>query len=487
MRWLAGACCLALTGCLLTVGPDYEAPEIETPPAYSQPVILHAGAAETARWWRGYGDPALDGLVDLALAENLDIAAAEARLREARALVGAADAAGGPTLDIGSSIESERVIDRERRSNQQQRGGTNSGFGSSNDEGSSLEGAAEAGLYFSWLPDLFGGQRRGIEAAEAELRERALLRDDLARTTVADVVRRYLEFRRDEVQLELIEASLDLQRQTFDLVDRRYQAGLASQLDVSRAEAQLAATQALRGPLRQNLAASRSALAVLTGRQPGTQAIAAGTAIPVFLGGPPLGLPRDLLRARPDVQAAEAVLARATAEIGVAEAELYPMLSIPGNLTWAISGLGSGEVIESLIATLAIGLDIPLFDAGGRRAQVAAAEARSQEALFLYRRILLDALGEVEVALANLSAAQARRDDLQAAADAGARAATQAEQLYAQGLTGFLDVLDAQRTLLDNRQDLAESEAAVSLAIADLYSAVGAPVRDNDGSPPAGS
>ena len=474
MRWLAVACSLVLAGCILTAGPDYQAPEIETPAAYSQPAAVPAGTAETAQWWRGYGDPGLDTLVAQALADNLDIAAAEARLREARALVGEADAVGGPTLDIGSSIEGERVFDRERRSDRA------SNTRNGNDTGSSLEGAAEAGLLFSWVPDLFGGQQRGIEAAEAELRARGLLRDDLARTTVADVVRRYLEMRRDERQLELIEDSLGLQRQTLDLVSRRYQAGLASQLDVSRAEAQVSATQALRGPLRQNLATARSALAVLTGRQPGTQEIAAAANIPRYQGGPPLGLPRDLLRARPDVQASEAVLARATAEIGVAEAELYPMLSIPGNLTWAISGLGSGEVIESLIATLALGLDIPLFDAGGRRAQVAAAEARSQEALLLYRAILLDALGEVEVALANLVAARDRRDDLQAAADASARAATQAEQLYTQGLTGFLDVLDAQRTFLDNRQDLAEAEAAVSLGIADLYSAVGAQVTNLD-------
>lgn len=474
MRWPAVACSLVLAGCILTAGPDYQAPEIETPAVYSQPAAMPAGTAETAQWWRGYGDPGLDTLVAQALADNLDIAAAEARLREARALVGEADAVGGPTLDIGSSIEGERVFNRERRSDRA------SNTSNSNDNGSSLEGAAEAGLLFSWVPDLFGGQQRGIEAAEAELRARGLLRDDLARTTVADVVRRYLEIRRDETQLDLIEASLGLQNQTLDLVSRRYQAGLTSQLDVSRAEAQVSATQALRGPLRQNLAAARSALAVLIGRQPGTQEIAAAAEIPRYRGGPPLGLPRDLLRARPDVQAAEAVLARATAEIGVAEAELYPMLSIPGNLTWAISGLGSGEVIESLIATLALGLDIPLFDSGGRRAQVAAAEARSQEALLLYRAILLDALGEVEVALANLVAARDRRDDLQAAADASARAATQAEQLYTQGLTGFLDVLDAQRTLLDNRQDLAEAEAAVSLGIADLYSAVGAPVTNPD-------
>ena len=481
MRRAAVACGLALAGCITTAGPDYEPPALEMPEAYTAPSGLPAGAAETALWWRGYGDSGLDDLVALALAGNLDIAAAEARLSEARALVGVADAIGGPTLDIGSSIEAENVVRRERRSDRSGSSGigTSSTSGSSDDE-TGLEGAAEAGLLFSWVPDLFGGQKRGIEAAEAELRARTFLRDDLARITAVEVVRRYLEIRRDEARLDLIDASLGLQRHTLDLVEQRYQAGLASRLDVSRAEAQVAATQALRGPLRQDLARARAALAVLSGRVPGAPMLAPGDGMPQYRGGPPLGLPRDLLRARPDVRAAEAFLAQATAEIGVAEAELYPMLSIPGDLTWAISGLGSGEVIESLIATLALGLDIPLFDAGGRRAEVAAAEARSQEALLLYRGTLLNALADVEVALANLVAAQERRDDLQAAADASDRAVAQAEQLYNQGLTGFLDVLDAQRTLLDNHQDLAEAEAAVSLGIADLYSAVGAPVTKAD-------
>ena len=477
MRHAAFACCLVLAGCLATVGPDYTPPDLETPTAYSRTSVLPTGAAETAMWWKGYGDPLLDELVGLALAENLDIAAAGARVREARALIDVAEAVGGPTLDAEGSIEGERVIDRERRTDRRSTSSSSSsGSSSSDDEGSSLEGSTAAGLVFSWIPDLFGGQKRGIEAAQADLRQLDLLRDDLARTTAADVVRRYLEIRRDETRLALIDDSLDLQRQTLDLVRRRYQAGLASQLDVSRAEAQVAATQALRGPLRQNLAAAQSALAVLIGRAPGMEQAAAGDGNPQYQGGPALGLPRDLLRARPDVQAAEAALAAATAEIGVAAAELYPMLTIPGALTWSVTGIGSGDVIEALIATLALSLDVPLFDAGGRRAEVAAAEARAQEALFLYRRTLLDALGEVETALADLVAVQDRRDDLRTAADASARAVVQAEQLYAQGLTGFLDVLDAQRTLLDNRQDLAEAEAAVSLTIADLYSAVGAPV-----------
>lgn len=457
-HWLPGVC-LVLSGCLASVGPDYRPPELPTPEAFSRPAALPAGTEDTALWWRGYGDVQLAILVEDALAENLDIAAAEARLAEARALLGVARAEGGPSLDAGAEGEGDAVLAGDRR------GG---------DE--SVTGAVEGSLLFSWTPDLFGGQRRQVEAAEAEVRRRELLRDDLRRTTAAEVVRRYLEVRRDATRLELIEASLELQRQTLGLVRQRFEAGLAAQLDVSRAEAQLAATQARRGPLQSDLTAARAALAVLTGQAAGRLELAAAEGIPRYLGGPQVGLPRDLLRARPDVQAAEAELARATAAIGVAEAELYPQLTIPGTLSASAGGFGTGQVVETLIATLSATLDIPLFDSGGRRAEVEAAEARAQEALLVYRRILLDALAEVETALAALIAAQQRRADLQAAVDASQTAFAQAEQLYVQGLVGFLDVLDAERVLLDNRQDLAQASGDVGLAVADLYSAVGAPV-----------
>ncbi len=463
-RWLTGLC-LVLSGCLTSVGPDYRPPELATPEAFSRSAALPAGTEKTALWWRGYGDVQLAILVEDALAENLDIAAAEARLAEARALLGVARAEGGPSLDAGAEGGGDAVLAGERRGDDE-----------------SVTGAAEGSLLFSWTPDLFGGQRRQVEAAEAEVRRRALLRDDLRRTTAAEVVRRYLEVRRDVTRLELIEASLELQRQTLGLVRQRFEVGLAAQLDVSRAEAQLAATQARRGPLQSDLAAAGAALAVLTGQAAGRLALAAAEGIPRYLGGPQIGLPRDLLRARPDVQAAEAELARATAEIGVAEAELYPQLTIPGTLSASASGFGTGQVVEALIATLSAALDIPLFDSGGRRAQVAAAEARAQEALLVYRRTLLDALAEAETALAALVAAEQRRADLQSAVDASQVAFAQAEQLYTQGLVGFLDVLDAERTLLDNRQDLAEASGDVGLAVADLYSAVGAPVGSPRGS-----
>ena len=479
---LALAGCFALPGCLATVGPDYQSPGLAAPDTYSTPAALAAasaapapttaaGTADTALWWHGYGDPLLDALVGRALAGNLDVAAAGARLAEARALVDVARAVGGPSLDADVNADVDTRVAGIRR-------------------GSDTEGSADAGLAFSWMPDLFGGQRRRVEAAEAELRRRALLRDDLARTTVADVVRRYLEIRRDGTRLRLIAASLASQDHTIVLVRRRFDVGLATRLDVSRAEALAAATRASRRPIERDLAAARAALAVLTGVAPGPVIPEAQTkaqsqtqieaqtesSVPAYRGGPPLGLPLDLLRNRPDVRAAEADLARATAAIGVAEAELYPALTLPGRLTASATGIGTGNVVESLIAAVAVTLDIPLFDSGGRRATLAAAEARALETLLVYRASLLDALADAETALAGLIAARARRAELQAAVDASIIAYNQAQQLYSQGLVDFLDVLVGERTLLQNGQSLADAAADVALAITDLYSAIGAPV-----------
>jgi multidrug efflux system outer membrane protein len=186
------------------------------------------------------------------------------------------------------------------------------------------------------------------------------------------------------------------------------------------------ATRASRRPIERDLAAARTALAVLTGVAPGPlipevqsqKEAQTENSVPSYRGGPPLGLPLYLLHNRPDVRAAEADLARATAAIGVTKAKLYPALTLPGRLTVSATGIGTGNVVESLIAAVAVTLDIPLFDSGGRRATLAAAEARAQETLLVYRASLLDALADAETALAGLSAARARRAELQAAVDA---------------------------------------------------------------------
>jgi len=453
-----------LSGCLTAVGPDYAPPDLETPAAYGAAAALPADATAHARWWHGFGDARLDALVERALAENLDIAAAQVRLEEARILAGVAGAAQFPTLDAQSGADSTFDLARSETA-------TRSG------REQPVTGSAEAGLSLSWAPDLFGGERRAVEAAEAEARRRALLREDLQRQVAADVVRRYLDIVRDRASLDLVMASLDLQSRTLSLVRQRYAAGLAAALDVSRAEAQVAGTRARRGPLLRDLTTAQAALGVLTGHMDGAGPMWSMPAgVPAFAGGPDIGLPRDLLRSRPDVRAAEAALARATADIGVAEAALYPRLSLPGTLMLTTSGLGTGDVVRTLISTLAASLEIPLFDGGARRGDLAAAEARAREALIAYRTALLAAVAEVETALGALDAARLRVADLREAAATGETAVGQARDLYEQGLVGFLDVLDAERTLLDTRQALLDAETDTARAITDLYAAVGAPV-----------
>lgn len=441
---MAAPLLLALCGCIAKVGPDHADPKLSTPQRYAGPP---PPTAEVGAWWQGFHDPTLTGLVEQALADNLDIAAAGARLDEARALLAAADAAAGPTLDGRATAQKSVTISGHR-----------------NNDPAMVEGAAQA----AWSPDLFGGKARASESAAAELRRRQALQLDARRQIAADVVRRYVETGRDWARLQLVEESLDLRRKTLELVRQRFEAGLAAQLDVSRASADLAATRAQRGPLYLSITASRNALTVLLGGVENR-----GTAAPPrFAGGPPVGLPADLLRRRPDVVAAEQNLARASADIGVAEARLYPMLTLPASLTLGLNHLSSGGAVDAFVAALAGTLDIPIFDGGARRAQVDAAQARAAEALLRYRQTLLHAIQQVETALVALSSAEARRDDLTAAEQAAAAAAKQAEELYAQGLTGFLDVLDAQRTLLDTRQSRVIAEADIGLAAADLYSAV---------------
>lgn len=461
VRWPLGIGLIALAACA-PVGPDYAPPEIATPAAYETPPPPPASLAATAAWWRGFNDPNLDRLVERALAENLSIAQAEARLLEARALAAEARAEGGPSLDARSETAVEARADR----------------GGSGRRDDNTAGSAAASLLFAWTPDIFGGQRRGEEAAEAEARRRAFLRDDLARLTAADVARQFLDARRASAQLDLLEDSLRVQRQTLDLARNRFEAGLAARLDVSRAEADLAETQADRGPFMEDRAEARAALAVLAGGFQGDVAIGPSGMAPQYAGGPPVGLPNDLLRNRPDARAAEANLARATAEIGVAEADFYPELQIPGALTASVTGLGAGDVIEALIATLAAQLDVPLFDSGGRAARVEAAKARAQEALLFYRNVLLEAAAEAELALARVEATELRRQDVTEAVRASQTAFDEAEALYAQGIVGFLDVLDAWRTLLANQQNLVNAQTDASRAIVDLYAAVGAAVRE---------
>ncbi|MCQ8184645.1 efflux transporter outer membrane subunit [Parvularcula maris] len=434
MRLLSFAAIGVLAAC--AAGPDYRRPEIPLPTGFAGE--LQKSGADV--WWEGFGDETLTRLVGDALAANLTVEAASARVDRARALLGAQVSDFFPVVD---GEVSGRAVD-------------------------GAEPTAQAGGTLSFNPDLFGRTRRSVEAARAQLAAADASRDDAARIAVFLTTSTYLELRRTEARLELLEQSLDLQQQTLRIVRLRADAGLAADLDVRRAAADLARTRAQTGPLA---AARRDAvltLAVLTARMPGTEEaeIEPRPDVPLYEGGPPLGLPADLLRTRPDLRAAERQLAASTAAIGIEAADLYPRLTIGGTLAESLTGGGAVQLATGI-------LDIPVLDFGRRRAEVRAARASAEEALANYRLTLLTAVQDVESALLAIDAAEAQRADLAAAAEASEAAFDQLQALYTEGLATLIDVLDAQRQLIGSREAFTDSTASLAQSYTQLYTALG--------------
>ncbi|MFN4091155.1 MAG: TolC family protein [Alphaproteobacteria bacterium] len=231
-------------------------------------------------------------------------------------------------------------------------------------------------------------------------------------------------------------------------------------------------------PVRTEIGRGANALAVLVGELPGALEDDLGPPrpVPVMDVGPAVGVPTELLRRRPDMRAAEFNLMRATAEVGVATAALYPRLTLPGSIGVDLAGIGAtGGIVTAVLASIAAVFDVPIFDGGQRRADLSAAEERAQQAMIDYRRTLLTALEQVESALIGHAAAEARAAALREAVAANEIAAERARTLYTQGLAGFIDVLDAQRALTNSRLALAQAETALALEAVALYRALGGP------------
>jgi NodT family efflux transporter outer membrane factor (OMF) lipoprotein len=336
----------------------------------------------------------------------------------------------------------------------------------------------QAGFDANWEIDLFGRVRRSIEAAEADVAAAVEDRRDALVTLLSEVARNYVELRSFQRRLDIARANLKAQQDTLDLTNARFKANLISDLDVARADAQVATTAAQIPALeaQRNTAAHR--LGVLLGQPPASLldeliGPAADTAIPVGPPEVPPGLPSDLLRRRPDVRRAERQLAAATARVGVATADLFPRFSLTGSL-----GLQSDtfrDLGDSGSRFYSIGPSVswPIFDAGRIRAQVRAENARQEAAVVTYEQSVLTALEDVENALVNHGKEQQRRDALRRAVAANRRSVEMATQLYDRGLTDFLDVLEAQRALFASEDALAQSDRTISTSLVALYKALG--------------
>ncbi|SFK54265.1 efflux transporter outer membrane subunit [Caulobacter sp. UNC279MFTsu5.1] len=455
-----GASALLLAAC--AVGPDYKTP-------VQAPVVLQnapAGAFSTAnpeaQWWKAFNDPVLDGLVGQALAGNLDIKVAVARVDEARALFKDArlDQLPRVTAD-GSYVKSD-----------QQQPGSN---------GQRVESQTyQAGFDAGWEIDLFGRVRRGVESARAEAgAAQADLRDAQV-TIAAEVARNYLELRGAQARLAVANRNLDTQRETLRLTQVRYNAGAGSPIDVASAQARLNATEAAIPALITAEKRANYRLCVLVGKRPGElDAVLAGpqagkdAEVTPLIAALPIGDAADLLRRRPDVQAAERRLAAQTAKVGVATADLFPRVRVTGFIGF-LSGTSSGfGNAASQAWSVAPSVSWPALDLGGAHQRLKAAQARNDASLAVYDQTVLRALEDLETALVAYRQQQAQLVSLTNQAAASRRAAELARIQYKEGGIDFLVLLDAERTLLAAEDSLTVAETGVNTNVVAIYKALG--------------
>ncbi|MEM8931741.1 MAG: efflux transporter outer membrane subunit, partial [Acidobacteriota bacterium] len=463
---------LFATGCV--VGPDYVAPKPTTAADFAATteasvVALDRADATSApdpdaAWWQALGDATLTGLIDDALAANLDLAVASARVDTSRAARGAISSRGRPSLDTDASAMRSRASET-----------TPDGALASTGLADLESSRYGLGLSAAWEVDLFGGVRRSIEAADAQVDVAIESRRGVLLAVVAEVARTYTMLRGDQRRLALVEKNIRLLDETRRRVVDLHRVGLGSRLDAERATAQWQTTRASAAPLRLSVRAAAHRLAVLTGRQPDAlldRLLASAPPIepPDLV---PVGLPSELLRRRPDVRAAERRLAASTATLGVATADLYPRFFLSGRAGTASSRFA--DVFDAVSRTWSLGPSIswPIFQGGRLRAGVAAAEAELTIAEAEYRHSVLRAVEDVETALVAYAEEELRRRALTDASAASREAADKARIVYDRGLDDFLTVLDAERTLTSTEDALAVAETGVVLRLIDLYAALG--------------
>jgi len=423
-----------------------------------------------AQWWTTLNDATLTDMMARALAGNLDVRAAQARVREARARRGLASAQRFPALTAGVSATLSET------------GGAPGAFidteSVSTNTGATVDTSRplySSGFDATWEADLFGGQRRGLEAATATLQAGVEdLRDVLVSLT-SEVALNYVDVRLAQARLTTAMANLRTQQETYEIAGFRFQAGLTTQLDVDQAQANLEQTRASIPTLQTTLAQAMNRLAVLLGQSPGAVAdeLVAPRGIPLAPVTLTIGLPAEVLSRRPDVRRAERQLAAQTAQVGVATADRYPRLSLVGSI--GLEALSLGNLLSAAARALVAGANVThtVFDAGRIRQNIEIQSAIQEEAAVAYEASVLAALEDVENALVAYAEEQVRRDALAAAADAARRAVTLADERYRSGLIDFLVVLDAQRSLLSLEDQLAVSTGTVTSNVIRLYKAAG--------------
>jgi len=506
--------CVGLAGC--AVGPDHEPPQRQVPERWSEaePGVVTTRPAEVAEWWTTLNDPMLNALIERAVRSNINLRIANARVRQARAQRGVVAADLWPQADLSGSYNYKGTSLNEKPETSGDSSGVGgqlldavsdatgsaiangsldpSGFASDvvsdavsgaldrNDGGGAngtvrAQNLFEVGFDATWELDIFGGVRRSVEAAEAEIDAAEEDRRDVLVTLLSEVARNYVEARGYQRQISIARENIATQQKTLDLTRIRLDGGLTSELDVAQAKAQLASTQSEVPTLETYFRQAVHRLGVLLGEHPGTLLADLSTEARIPASPPPIpvGVPSELLRRRPDIRRSERQLAAATAEIGVATADLFPKFSLTGSFGSQTHDMQHFLDRRSLFWSVGPSVSWPILDAGRIRANIEVQDAIQQEALARYELTVLTALEDVENALAAYQREHVRYRHLADAVAANRRAVILANERYVAGVADFLSVLEAERSLYATQVQLVQSTTDTTLHAITLYKALG--------------
>jgi multidrug efflux system outer membrane protein len=452
-----------LTAC--AVGPDYKEPVVTTPDQFvSTDPAQFATADVEADFWKAFGDEQLNAIIEQALKANHDIRIATARLREARALRGESRLDFGPTVTAGAGHTEARASERQAPQ-----------FAGVDRDQDYYDGGFDA----FWELDFFGRIRRNVEANSAlvQAAEAGVYSTQVSIT--AEVARNYFELRGSQQRLAVAQRNAENQRETLRITTARLDAGRGTQLDTSRAQAQLSATLATIPDFESDITRSILRLGVLTGQSPEAllPQLSAMQKLPALPAAQNIGTPELLLRRRPDIRVAERELASATAQIGVAVGDLFPRISFVGS--WGFDAVNSGDFGNTGSETYAFGPSIQwaAFDLGRVRQRIKQREAATDRALAQYEQTVLQALEETDASMTAYVKAKVKQAHLQDSTTASLEAVTLARARYESGVADFLTVLDAERSALTAEDQLALSETQTATALLATYKALGGGFR----------
>lgn len=446
------------------VGPDYHKPEVATSDQFVPADGVQTSAADVERdFWTSFHDDTLNDLIEQALRENHDIRIAFTHLREARAIHGEARLDFAPPITAGASHTEGRASERQLPAPDADRD----------------QSYYDAGFDAFWELDFFGRTRRNVEAQSALVQAAEAGLYDTQVSVTAETARNYFELRGAQQRLEVAHRNAENQAESLHITQARLDAGRGTQLDVSRAQAQLSATLATIPDLEAAVTRSILRLGVLTGHSPESllATLSKAQPLPTLPQTYSIGTPESLLRRRPDIRVAERQLAASTAAIGVAVGDLFPRISFVGH--WGFNAAASGDLGDSGSETYAFGPSIQwaAFDLGRVHQRIKQREAAADGALAKYEQTVLRALEETDASLTDYAKARVKQQHLESSAVASAEAAKLAHARFDNGAADFLTVLDAERTMLEAEDRLAQSQTQTATALLAMYKALGGGFR----------